>query len=86
MAVVDVRNLPEWEAAHLPDGLNVPLGYLTDRLDEIPRDRDVVLHCQTGWRSAIGASLLEAHGYERVANLKGGIRSWAIEGHPIERG
>ncbi len=86
VAVVDVRSLPEWEAARLPGVPNVPLGYLTDRLDEIPKDRNVVLHCQTGWRSAIGASLLQARGYDRVANLKGGIRSWVIEGNPVERG
>ncbi len=86
VAVVDVRSRSEWEAAHMPGVPNVPLGYLTDRLGEISKDRDVVLHCQTGWRSAIGASLLQAHGYERVANLKGGIRSWVIDGNAVERG
>lgn len=84
VTVVDVRSRSEWEAAHMPGVPNVPLGYLTDRLEEISKDRTVVLHCQTGWRSAIGASLLQALGYERVANLKGGIRSWVLDGHAVE--
>ncbi len=86
VAVIDVRGRSEWEAGHIPGVANIPLGYLTDRLQEIPQDRVVVLHCQTGWRSAIGASLLHAHGFQQVANLKGGIRSWLIDGNLVERG
>ncbi len=86
VAVIDVRGRSEWEAGHIPGVANIPLGYLTDRLQEIPQDQVVVLHCQTGWRSAIGASLLHAHGFQQVANLKGGVRSWLIDGNLVERG
>ena len=85
-AVIDVRGRGEWEAGHLPGVPNVPLGYLADRMDEIPRDRPVVLHCQTGARSAIGASVLQARGIQNVLNLTGGYQEWAATGHPVERG
>ncbi len=83
--VIDVRGLTEWEAFHIPGVPNIPLGYLTERLDELPRERTVVLHCQTGWRSAIGASLLQARGFSNVVALRGGIQAWVTDGHPVDR-
>ncbi|MFW6202122.1 MAG: MBL fold metallo-hydrolase [Gemmatimonadota bacterium] len=85
VAVVDVRGRAEWEAGHLPGAPNVPLGHLEDRLEEIPREKPVVLQCRTGSRSAIGASLLEARGVRNVINLKGGYREWRERGHPVQR-
>lgn len=85
VAVIDVRGRAEWEAGHIPGVPNIPLGYLADRLDEIPRDRPVVVQCQTGGRSAIAAGLLQAHGIEGVINLEGGIAAWRNRGNPVER-
>jgi hydroxyacylglutathione hydrolase len=85
VAVIDLRGLAEWEAFHIPGVANIPLGYLSERLDELPRDGTVVLHCQEGWRSGIGASLLHARGISNVANLKGGIRAWVADGNPVDR-
>ena len=70
--VVDVRSQAEWDAGHLPGALHIPLGYLPERLDEISRDQRVVVYCQSGARSAIAASLLQAHGFSDVGNLIGG--------------
>ena len=86
VAVVDVRGRAEWEAGHLPTVPNIPLGYLNDRLAEIPADKPVVVHCQTGGRSAIAASLLRAQGVTNVMNLTGGFAGWQNAGHPVERG
>ena len=69
VAVVDVRGRAEWEAGHLPGVENIPVGYLEDRLEELPRDRPLVLHCQAGARSAIAASVLRAHGFDNVINM-----------------
>jgi hydroxyacylglutathione hydrolase len=60
VAVLDVRGLSEWEAGHLPSASNIPAGHLADRLDEVPRDKPVVVHCLSGARAAIAASVLEA--------------------------
>ena len=82
VAVIDVRGAAEWEAGHLPGVPNIPVGYLADRLREIPRDRPVVVHCQTGGRSAIAASVLQAVGFTDVLNLAGGYDDWQANGNP----
>ena len=85
-AVLDVRNADEWEAGHMPDVTNIPLGQLPGRLGEVPAGRPLVLHCQGGGRSAIAASILQARGIKDVVNLTGGFGAWAAEGRAVERG
>jgi hydroxyacylglutathione hydrolase len=85
VTVIDVRGRAEWEAGHLPEVANIPIGYLTDRIGEIPRDRPVVMQCQSGARSAIAASVLRANGLTNVAALSGGFADWARAGLPVVR-
>jgi hydroxyacylglutathione hydrolase len=85
VAVIDVRNRDEWDAGHLSGAAHIPLGQLAQRIPEVPRDRDVVVHCQGGGRSAIAASLLQARGIEHVANLTGGFGAWSRDGLLIAR-
>lgn len=85
VTVVDVRGHAEWEAGHLPDVENIPVGYLADHLREIPRDTPVAVHCQSGARAAIAASVLRARGFTNVANLAGGFAAWQAAGQPVER-
>ena len=84
-AVLDVRGRAEWEAGHLPGVRNVPLAGLVDHLAELPRDRPLVLQCQGGGRSAIAASVLQAHGFTNVVNLTGGFAAWEEAGQAVER-
>jgi hydroxyacylglutathione hydrolase len=86
VAVVDVRSQSEWDAGHLPGAHHLQLGTLGTRLDEVPRDGVVVVHCQGGTRSAIAASLLAARGYHNVINLQGGYQGWVSAGYPVIRG
>jgi hydroxyacylglutathione hydrolase len=79
-----VRGRSEWDAGHLPGVENIPVGYLEEHLAELPRDRELVLQCQTGARSSIAASLLQARGFTNVANLEGGFGAWREAGHPVE--
>ncbi len=83
VTVIDVRGRSEWEAGHLPGVVNIPLGLLPDRIAELPTQGSIVLQCQTGSRSAIAASLLEARGRSAVANLEGGITAWRQAGLPM---
>jgi hydroxyacylglutathione hydrolase len=83
--VVDVRGAAEWDAGHMPGVPNIPLGTLVDHLDQLSRDRPVVLHCQGGGRSSIAASILKANGFDDVANLVGGFGEWSRTGHEVER-
>ena len=83
--VLDVRDDSEWAGGHLPGARHIPLGRLPDRLDEIPRDGDLVVHCQSGSRSSIAASLLLAGGFTRLATLTPGYAGWLSAGMPVER-
>ena len=85
VTVIDVRGEAEWASGHLPGVEHIPVGYLIERLDTIPRDRPVVLHCQSGARSAIAASVLLAKGLTNVINLSGGFAAWQEAGHPVQR-
>jgi rhodanese-related sulfurtransferase len=75
--VVDVRRPREWADAHIEGSINVPLNHLEERIGELPRDRRIVVHCATGYRSSIAASLLARRGFERLAELTGGLAAWA---------
>jgi hydroxyacylglutathione hydrolase len=86
VTVVDVRSANEWAGGHLPGAVHIPLGYLPERASEIPAGKPVVVQCQAGARSMIGASVLERLGVKNVINLTGGITGWAAEGLAIEEG
>ena len=84
VTVLDVRGEGEWKGGHLPGSLNVPVGSLDGRVNEIPRDRPVIVHCQTGARAAIAASLLRARGFTDVRFFPGGFAEWHAAGQPEE--
>jgi hydroxyacylglutathione hydrolase len=82
--ILDVRREGEWQAGHIPGSLNIPLGQLEERLGDVPRGR-LVVHCQTGGRAAIAASLLLARGFDAVHLFPGGLAEWQAAGQPIDR-
>jgi hydroxyacylglutathione hydrolase len=81
--LLDVRGKSEWRDGHIPGAYHIPLGQVADRLDEIPRDKPVVVQCGSGLRSQIIASLLQKHGYGKVRNLVGGFEGWEKAGLPV---
>jgi hydroxyacylglutathione hydrolase len=83
--VLDVRGEGEWNAGHIPASVNIPLGSLEERIAEVPRQGPVIVHCQTGARAAIAASLLRRWGIEDVRLYSGGFAEWRAAGHPVER-
>jgi len=83
VTLVDVRSRSEWNEGHIPGAQHIMLGYLKDRLGEIPVDRPILIQCRTGVRSAIGASILQANGFSEVMNLMGGIRDWEAAGFAL---
>lgn len=85
VTLLDVRNASEYAAGHIPGALHIPLGHLAARLAEVPRHRPVVLHCQSGARSAIAASLLQQLGLREVNDLSGGFVAWQSAGHEVQR-
>jgi hydroxyacylglutathione hydrolase len=82
--VVDVRGEEEWRNGHIPEARHLPLIELDRRLDELPRGNPLIVHCQTGSRAAIAASLLKAGGFSDVRLLSGGFAEWRAAGKPVE--
>lgn len=75
--IVDVRGLTEYEAGHIEGAQHVFVGTLPDNLHKIDRDKQVVIHCQAGDRSAIAHSILAKHGFNNVKNFSGGMKAWS---------
>jgi len=84
--VLDVREADEWSQGHVPHALFIPRGYLELRVEEqVPdKDREVVLYCAGGTRSALGAKTLRELGYANVSSMQGGFARWKEAGLPIE--
>lgn len=84
--VLDVREPVEYAAGHVPGAVNLPQADLADRLDELPRDRPLLLICQGGYRSQRAAQFLIQMGFAQVASVAGGTTAWAEAGKPLGRG
>ena len=89
LTVINVRGKSEYAEKHIIGSHHVPLGYLADRLHEVPRDRTVITQCASGYRSQIAASLLQAKGFDNVVTLNEGEECWSkflpIESGSVER-
>lgn len=80
---LDVREGDEWEAGRIAGSLNIPMGELAVRQDELPRDRPIVTVCRSGGRSAAVTDALRRAGYD-AANLAGGLKAWRKAGLPLD--
>lgn len=69
--IVDVREVEEYQQGHLKTAVNIPLSQLRERMEEIPRDRPVYLHCRTSQRSYYALCELQGNGYRNVYNISG---------------
>ena len=78
--VLDVRREGEWQAGHIPQVQCRALDTFPQGLPAIDRERPVVVHCKSGYRSMIGCSLLERAGYRNVINVAGGFDAWHAAG------
>ena len=80
--VLDVRGPGEWDEGHIEGALHVPLAMLAGRLDDIPRDRTLLVCCKSGYRSMTATSLLAREGYY-VVDVEGGFDAWVEAGLPV---
>jgi rhodanese-related sulfurtransferase len=81
--VVDVRTQEEWDEYHVPNVPLIPLDQLPDRLNEIPKDKEILVICRSGNRSQEGRDILLSAGYQ-ATSVTGGIKEWYAKGYPIE--
>lgn len=82
--VLDVRDLEEFEAAHIPGSSPFPLGLVRAHAKEVARDRRIVLVCRTGRRSAETLRFLREAGMSNVSHLEGGLEAWKRAKLPID--
>jgi len=82
--VLDVRTLEEWNEYHAPNTTLIPLDQLPSRLNEVPRDRQIVVVCRSGNRSQEGRDILLNAGFEQVTSMTGGLNEWRASGYPTE--
>jgi len=76
MQLIDVRNPGEHALGALPGAVNIPVGQLPGRLDELDASRPTVVYCAGGYRSSVAASLLRANGFDDVSDIVGGYGAW----------
>lgn len=81
--VLDVRTQEEWDEYHAPNTTLIPLDQLPNRLNELPKDREIVVVCRSGNRSQQGRDILLAAGFN-ATSMAGGLSEWYAKGYPIE--
>jgi sulfur-carrier protein adenylyltransferase/sulfurtransferase len=82
--ILDVREPNEYQICRIPGSMLIPLGEVAARSAELDKDREMVVHCKMGGRSAKAVALLQDRGFTRVRNLKGGILSWIDKVDPTQ--
>jgi len=82
--LVDVREQNEYDEAHIPGSVLLPLSQLAERFEELPKDKPLVMQCRSGARSGRAAEFLLQNGYSDVVNMAGGIMAWTEAGNETE--
>jgi rhodanese-related sulfurtransferase len=83
--LLDIRSAGELAQGVLPDAQHLPMHLIPLRINELPRDKDVILYCHSGARSYNACAYLTQQGHENVINLSGGILAWARSGYELTR-
>ncbi|MCU9615002.1 rhodanese-like domain-containing protein [Caldibacillus lycopersici] len=73
---IDVRTPGEYKANHRQQFKNIPLSNLLSKLDQLDKNKEIVVICQSGMRSSKAAKLLKRQGFEKIYNVKGGMSAW----------
>lgn len=87
--LLDVRDASAYAQGHIINARNIPMSQLEERAPELGKQkgktRPVIVHCESGTRSAAGMAMLNKHGFEKVFTLAGGISAWKAAGLPMEK-
>ncbi|MEX2750696.1 MAG: rhodanese-like domain-containing protein, partial [Candidatus Freyarchaeota archaeon] len=84
--ILDVRDENKWEQdGHVKNAHHIWVGDLKNRLGEVPKEKHVVVYCDSGYKTSIAASILKINGYEKVTSVLGGVMAWKKAGYPLEK-
>ena len=86
LRALDVRTAPEHKRHRLPGAVLVPVQELARRAQELDPAANWLVYCEHGRRSVTACAILAAAGFARLANLRGGMAQWLLDGLPCERG
>ena len=84
--LLDVRTLGEYQQKRIKGARLIPIDQIQNRINEIPKNRPIIVYCETGVRSALVGRYLDQIGYQVVYNLSQGIMGWQVRSYPIESG
>lgn len=73
---IDVRTPAEFKGFHIPGFVNLPLHQLHQKMDQLSKDKEVVVICQSGMRSSKASKILKKAGFKNITNIKGGVSAW----------
>ncbi|MFC5559042.1 rhodanese-like domain-containing protein [Ureibacillus thermophilus] len=76
--IIDVREVHEYQGGHIPGAVNIPLGLLPIRMNELSKDKPYIVVCLAGGRSAQATELLDRNGFD-ATNMLGGMSAWEGE-------
>ncbi len=81
--ILDVRTQEEYNAGHIKNSTLIPVQVLDKRLNELPRDKKILVYCKSGSRSAQASGILVNNGFKEIYNMKGGITDWINAGYDV---
>lgn len=81
---IDVRTPAEYELGSIPGFINIPVDELREHLDELPKDKPIVVTCAVGLRGYLAYRILVQNGFKDVRNLSGGYKTWSVATAPIQ--
>ena len=84
--ILDVRSLDEFNQFHIKGSTLIPLDQLPNRINEMSKDKDIVVVCLSGHRSQSGTTILQQAGFTHISCLSGGLQAWMDANYPVEKG
>jgi len=82
LILLDVRTQEEYDSGHIEGAILIPIIELEDRLDELSKNKGMLVYCRTGNRSSTAVNVLRANGYTKIFHMKNGITAWTQAGYP----
>ncbi|WP_232695489.1 rhodanese-like domain-containing protein [Brevibacillus daliensis] len=76
VVLIDVRQPDEYKSGYIAPAINIPVGQIQSRLNEINKNKEVLLYCKSGMRSKLAAKILKKNGYTNLVQLRRGVTGW----------
>ncbi len=82
LIIVDVRTREEYDSSHIEGAILIPVSELEGRINELSKEKELLIYCRTGNRSSNSVNILKANGYTKIFHMNDGIIAWIQAGYP----